>query len=395
MASILPIDELVSSISSEAPSGVLEAAQIGQLSAMHGALAGTPARYGMVDGERVLVEAGKEPDWARLYEGAQGLFRGGRIDDLSVQGGAGGSVLIKPIRHLDVALILALCALKQDLIPGFADGLHVVDRLLKEQWDTLHPQGETDPADAEPYYARSGSLAELQIPYGDLKDTRWRWVERLLEVPLLSSAQFGGLSILECVHPFSAQLAFPIAGDPKLSSTDVDAARLDATNDVAAVREAIGRAAAALRSIAATMKQKARGSAPLEFTQLLSVLDLVERILNGSAIQGGAATTSKPGTSTLGSGAGVAVTSGQSFTGEINSRQDSIRAINAVIAYYKRNEPASPIPLLLERVTRLSGLNFMEILEELSLEGDCKVAFRNLAGIKEQPAAAEPPAASQ
>lgn len=59
----------------------------------------------------------------------------------------------------------------------------------------------------------------------------------------------------------------------------------------------------------------------------------------------------------------------QPVTGEINSREDAIRVLDMVSNYFKRNEPSSPVPLLLERAKRLVAKDFMEILRDLTPDG--------------------------
>jgi len=54
--------------------------------------------------------------------------------------------------------------------------------------------------------------------------------------------------------------------------------------------------------------------------------------------------------------------------GAIRSRQDVTRALDAVSAFYRANEPSSPIPLLIERAKRLVAKDFLEVLAELAPE---------------------------
>ena len=55
--------------------------------------------------------------------------------------------------------------------------------------------------------------------------------------------------------------------------------------------------------------------------------------------------------------------------GEIRSREDAIRAIDKLCDYFSKNEPSSPVPLLLERAKRLIAKDFMEILRDLTPDG--------------------------
>ena len=52
--------------------------------------------------------------------------------------------------------------------------------------------------------------------------------------------------------------------------------------------------------------------------------------------------------------------------GAIKSRQDAIRALDAVAEFFRRNEPSSPIPLFLERAKRLVSKDFLEVLADIA-----------------------------
>jgi type VI secretion system protein ImpA len=52
-------------------------------------------------------------------------------------------------------------------------------------------------------------------------------------------------------------------------------------------------------------------------------------------------------------------------SGVIRSREDVVRAIDAICTYYKATEPGSPVPLLLQRAREWIGLDFMAVLEDL------------------------------
>ena len=54
--------------------------------------------------------------------------------------------------------------------------------------------------------------------------------------------------------------------------------------------------------------------------------------------------------------------------GAIRSRQDAIRALDAVAQFFRQNEPSSPIPLFLERAKRLVSKDFLEVLADIAPE---------------------------
>ena len=63
-----------------------------------------------------------------------------------------------------------------------------------------------------------------------------------------------------------------------------------------------------------------------------------------------------------------ATTSG-ALSGQVRSREDVVRALERILAYYAKNEPSSPIPLLVERCKRLVTMGFLDIIRELAPDG--------------------------
>jgi type VI secretion system ImpA family protein len=63
-----------------------------------------------------------------------------------------------------------------------------------------------------------------------------------------------------------------------------------------------------------------------------------------------------------GQSAGGAGSSG----GPINSREDVIRALDSIAAYYAKKEPGSPVPLVLRRARDWVSLDFLSVLEDIA-----------------------------
>ena len=55
--------------------------------------------------------------------------------------------------------------------------------------------------------------------------------------------------------------------------------------------------------------------------------------------------------------------------GAVRSRQDAIRALDAVADFFRRTEPSSPIPLFVERAKRLVSKDFLEVLADIAPGG--------------------------
>lgn len=58
--------------------------------------------------------------------------------------------------------------------------------------------------------------------------------------------------------------------------------------------------------------------------------------------------------------------SGATHSGAINSREDVVRAMDAIAQYYTRKEPGSPVPFALRRARDWVSLSFLEVLEDIA-----------------------------
>jgi type VI secretion system protein ImpA len=65
----------------------------------------------------------------------------------------------------------------------------------------------------------------------------------------------------------------------------------------------------------------------------------------------------------------------------LSSRDDVVRCLDLVIAFYDRTEPSSPIPHLAKRMRRMVHMDFVELMEEMAPSG--LKEFRLLAGVSE------------
>ncbi len=65
-------------------------------------------------------------------------------------------------------------------------------------------------------------------------------------------------------------------------------------------------------------------------------------------------------------GSGEAVQQSVRLDGRIVTREDAIKALDRVCEYYERNEPSSPLPLLIRRAQRLASKSFLDIIRDLA-----------------------------
>ena len=66
---------------------------------------------------------------------------------------------------------------------------------------------------------------------------------------------------------------------------------------------------------------------------------------------------------------GVAARVGRSRSAASVRATMPIRALDAVAAFFSKNEPSSPVPLLVERAKRLVAKDFLDVLADIAPEG--------------------------
>lgn len=290
------------------------------------------------------VVPAKDPDWKDV--------RGRALD------------LLARSKDLRIAVLLLRALLRTDGILGFCDGVEVLHGLVIDRWDEVHPR--LDPDEAYDPTARVNALAALCDPETLLRDLR--------ETPLVVSRVFGPV----CWRDIAI-----VTGEMK--PADHEAPRFDPSSLAAAFHDA---EAERLRQVAAALvgadarvarleqflTDKAGSRHALDFAPLTSLLAAMAKHLNqrlvelGIAVAPAAAASANGGAEfPAGGGTGKASRSVRGAdAGDIASRDDVVRMLDRICAYYARCEPASPVPLLLERAKRLVPLGFADIVRDLA-----------------------------
>jgi type VI secretion system protein ImpA len=65
----------------------------------------------------------------------------------------------------------------------------------------------------------------------------------------------------------------------------------------------------------------------------------------------------------------------------IATREDALRALDAVADFFRRSEPSSPVPLLVDRAKRLVSKSFLEVLADMA--PDAVGGVRAVGGLKD------------
>jgi type VI secretion system protein ImpA len=241
-------------------------------------------------------------------------------------------------RDLRVWVWLARAALAAEGLEGLVRGLELMAQGLERYWESLPPQDPDDPDPAGRYLARVNAMALLGGSSAHVKPAevaRLRSVRHLLE----------------------------------------DLERRTIGRPAAELAPLVGRAQAALARIAGRFREGfgAAADPQLGFEALDAALS---RLVAAAPAAAEAGSPAEPPAVPAAGG------------GPARTREDVLRLLDQVLDYYRRQEPSSPVPLLVARAKRLVPMSFVEALKELAP-----------AGMKELQAAAgaldDPPAAKK
>jgi type VI secretion system protein ImpA len=252
---------------------------------------------------------------------------------------------------LRAAIHLAHARLRLEGLPGFAAALGYVARCLDEFWDSCHPQ--LDREDGDDPTMRVNAVRALVDTTGVLR--------ALSLTPLAQSRTLGRFALRDiAIARGEASLPADMAEPPDMRA--IAAAFQD--TDAETLRSTRAGAAAALEAadaIAMRFDTMIPGLGP----DLGPLQTALRRILNALA----EAVGEDPETEGEAEGATDAPARRGGGGGEVETRADVLAALDRIIAYYEKNEPTSPLPLLLARAKRLVNADFLTIIRELAPSG--------------------------
>ncbi|MDB4982865.1 MAG: type secretion-associated protein ImpA family [Myxococcales bacterium] len=285
-----------------------------------------------------IVKA-EDPDWPLVERQARALL--GRTKDL----------------HVTVHFTRALIRLRG--WEGFAAGLALLATNLADHWDGVHPR--LDPDDGNDPTARLNVLAGL-ADAATLAGVR--------AMPLVATRSTGAFGLREIDLATGETVAAPDdPAPPSMAVIDGTVNEVD-VEALTATATAVTACAAALAAIEATVADKSTQTP--SFGRLPLLVRSAERLTASWLAQ------RQPAQAGLEATAGDTSPTRARGSGEISSREDVIRTLDRVIAYYARHEPSSPIPMLIERSKKLVPMSFVDIIRELAPDGVSQI--ENLRG---------------
>ncbi|HTA29004.1 MAG TPA: type VI secretion system protein TssA, partial [Candidatus Cybelea sp.] len=268
-------------------------------------------------------------------------------------------------KDLRVAMMWCGSALKLEGLPGFRDGLQLIRGLLAQHWAELHPL--LDPEDKDPT-RRLNILSTLTTPRGSASG--WLTIlDYLYAAPVCSRRGAPPVTfepLLTAQGP--AADGGSQAASPELAQATA-AIRAAGTAPVAAHRQSLAESIEALHGIDSFLTTTLGAGGTINFEELQKTLEAMSKALGpfvGDVGPAGASEAeAEAGGASADPGSGTAAAT-MTIRGQIRSREDVVRQLENICAYYRQVEPSSPVPVLLRRAQKLVNMNFLQVVQELS-----------------------------
>ena len=283
---------------------------------------------------------GSGPDWKGVAE---------QVDNLN-----------KRTRDLRVLTNGALADLSLKGLKAFSESMESLNTCLEVFWDNIYPQLDAD--DNNDATARVSCLQLLNsneiVSFG------------LEKAPLLEVKGLGTFSLRDI--ELAEGKRKPV-GDEKAQDIGLIQgafANADAEK-ISALSEGVRGSIAQVKRTAEICRRLATNAPEVNFDLIMKALGEIRQVVSKYAPAAAAAVeVDNPQDSDVAQEQGSPVTvSGVNMSGAINSRADVINMIDKICDYYTRQEPSSPIPLLMRRAQRLVPMSFVEIMNELAPAG--------------------------
>jgi type VI secretion system protein ImpA len=255
---------------------------------------------------------------------------------------------------------LAAAKLRLEGLQPFVDSLGVASRWLEDYFDDVFPRIDDDAV------LRKNALNYFA--------DRMAIVDALRRVPLVSNRQLGSFS-LRHMEIAAGRLApgEEEAGSPPTDALINGAFSAAPQEDLGQLVASIDAGLAALKSIELAMVSKQGVQAAPDTRPLSEVMgrmrEIVAKHVRAPAVAEGNAEAADGATSAGGA------------PGQIRSREDAIRCLEAVTEFFRRSEPSSPVPMFVERAKRLIARDFLEVLADLAPDSLAEV--KKVGGIRD------------
>jgi type VI secretion system protein ImpA len=263
------------------------------------------------------------------------------------------SAALATSKDLRVLAYFGAAQLRTAGIVPFCETLRVAAAWLETWFDVVYPRVDED------IYFRTNALNNF--------NDRLAIIDALRRTPLVANRSSGPISLR---HVELATGVIPVTKDDgvPIKEGEINAAFGAAPlADLRGQQEAVKKALDSLGQIDAKMLAAGGVDATPNFDgrgdkeKLVSLRHQLRRIHELVRAQIAARPDAAPAESAAGADGAAA----PGTVGAIRTRQDAIRALDAVTTFFETTEPSSPVPLFLERAKRLIAKNFLDVLQDI------------------------------
>jgi type VI secretion system protein ImpA len=142
----------------------------------------------------------------------------------------------------------------------------------------------------------------------------------------------------------------------------------------------------AWQAMAAVMDEKAGADGPSTTAVrdlLAGIMEVARRFAPAEAVETGAAGAAAGGEAASADGGGFARIAAS--PGQIASREEALRTLGEIAAFFRRTEPHSPLSYTLDEAVRRGRMTLPDLLAELVADTDARNAILNSLGIRPPP----------
>lgn len=308
-------------------------------------------------------------------------------------------------RDLRLLVIATRAMANIDGFEGLANGLTMVTEAVDQYWDSIHPELRDRPDPAEAALRRSNALKQFENDdHGLLGDLEMGAIFSprgigpitgedlaracLSEFELLSESPsgLGNAEKAAITERHTNRVNRVTAACRGLFAEDAERAQ-----ELLASVRAANEARVALEARYSEKAGLANGMG-LRLPQLETFLDRVAKTLDAHAAEAPADTTEPPAEAAPAAAAAAekpasaparpAPPPSGGVPSGVNSRDDVVKCLDMIIAFYERTEPSSPIPHIARRMRRMVPMDFVQLMEEIAPSG--MKEFRNIAGVEDK-----------
>lgn len=270
--------------------------------------------------------------------GASGLSAWSELKDLVLD-------TFRQTKHLDLCYFLTLALGRLEGLPGLITGVDLTNAVLKHFWKDVH---DTDTS--SDYSFRQASLMKLEsAPVTDC----------LGVVVVAQGRQLGTFTFADWLNA-----AKDGSDDLRIIEQSILETLKDKPDYYDQIATLINELLESLDRLELSTKDHFT-TFRLTFKSLRQQCAKLAGLVSaysGIAVQG----VETPDQVT---GNDSAPVKGGTGSDQINSREDVVRLLGKIITFYNKNEPASPVPMMLERAQRVVTMNFKDIVKEFNLTG--------------------------